>query len=146
MDYTSTAMGSRLLRTTILQPSTNVTTINSRLDAVQELLKNESQFFSLKSSLRHLGDLDHVISTIAKAPHLTNNQGHGTTVHVAESHINRLIALKNSLDTIKLISQTMNACTYDPLLCKIGQVSLTASYGSMMKLTKILASKPRKTR
>ncbi|SAL94820.1 hypothetical protein [Absidia glauca] len=122
MDYTSTAMGSRLLRTTILQPSTNITTINSRLDAVQELLKKESQFFSLKSNLRHLGDLDHVISTIAKAPRLTNNQGYGTTVQVAESHINRLIALKNSLNTIKLISQTMTAYARDPLLCKIGKL------------------------
>ncbi|KAI8336838.1 DNA mismatch repair protein Msh4 [Chlamydoabsidia padenii] len=136
MNYTTTPMGSRLLRTTILQPSTDIDTINFRLDAVQELLKKEAQFFSLKSSLKHLTDLDHVISAITKAPHSKTNPGQqqATTVYAAESHINHLITLKNALNTIGMISQTLKSYLHDPLLCKIDRLVSLEKLGDLRQL------------
>jgi DNA mismatch repair protein MSH4 len=41
LDHSQTAMGSRFLRTSILQPNNDLATIESRLDCVQELVINE---------------------------------------------------------------------------------------------------------
>lgn len=51
LNKTKTAMGARLLRNNILQPSTLVEQfINPRLDAVQELTENERMFEQLRQS------------------------------------------------------------------------------------------------
>jgi DNA mismatch repair ATPase MutS len=42
MNRTYTACGARLLRSCLLQPPANVDVINQRLNAVEELLSNES--------------------------------------------------------------------------------------------------------
>jgi DNA mismatch repair ATPase MutS len=44
----STAIGKRLLRSTLISPLTDLATIESRHDAVELLLSNEKIFFSLK--------------------------------------------------------------------------------------------------
>jgi DNA mismatch repair protein MSH4 len=49
LDRSQTPMGRRLLRMAILQPSTDETTINTRLDAVDELIANEQTFFSIQT-------------------------------------------------------------------------------------------------
>jgi DNA mismatch repair protein MSH4 len=46
-----TPMGSRYLRTNILQPSTDRDKINSRLDAVEELSTKEEMFFGVRQGL-----------------------------------------------------------------------------------------------
>ena len=48
MNETLTAMGSRLLRSTILQPSTETDVLNSRYDAVQELSEKEDMFYQTR--------------------------------------------------------------------------------------------------
>ncbi|CAO3593979.1 unnamed protein product [Absidia cylindrospora] len=136
MNHTTTPMGARLLRTTILQPCTDPDIINARLDAVEELLKKESEFFSLKSSLKHLMDLDHVISTITKMPRFTRDQSSRqmASIHAAESHINHIIALKNALKTILQVSQTLESYSDDPLLQKIGQIMAHEDLGNYRQL------------
>lgn len=61
-------MGSRLLRTSILQPSNNLATIESRLDAVQEFVANETLFFSIKDGLKAFPDIDKLISSFIQSP------------------------------------------------------------------------------
>ncbi|EFE34217.1 uncharacterized protein ARB_07168 [Trichophyton benhamiae CBS 112371] len=47
LNETLTPMGARLLRSNILQPSTEVSKLNTRYDAVEELSSNEGMFFAL---------------------------------------------------------------------------------------------------
>ena len=45
MNETLTPMGSRLLRSSILQPSTQADVLNQRYDALEELINKETLFF-----------------------------------------------------------------------------------------------------
>ncbi|TNN42250.1 MutS 4 [Liparis tanakae] len=48
LNHTKTTGGARRLRSNILEPLIDVDTINMRLDAIQELLRDEELFFGLK--------------------------------------------------------------------------------------------------
>jgi DNA mismatch repair protein MSH4 len=48
LNETLTPMGSRLLRSNILQPSTNKTTLNMRFDAVEELATKGDIFYAIR--------------------------------------------------------------------------------------------------
>ncbi len=48
MNETLTPMGSRLLRSNILQPSTQVPLLTTRYDAVEELAGKEEMFFATR--------------------------------------------------------------------------------------------------
>ncbi len=48
LDETLTPMGSRLLRSNILQPLTDNDTLNTRLDTVEELTMKEDVFFAVR--------------------------------------------------------------------------------------------------
>ncbi len=50
LNQCNTAGGQRRLRAVILQPSSDESEINGRLDCVQELIQNPELFFSLKVS------------------------------------------------------------------------------------------------
>lgn len=51
LNETSTQMGSRLLRSNILQPLTEVTNLSFRYDAVEELATKEEMFFATRQGL-----------------------------------------------------------------------------------------------
>lgn len=53
LDYTSTVCGARLLRTNVLQPLTDVGTLQLRLDALQELLESPTWRWSCQSCCRY---------------------------------------------------------------------------------------------
>jgi DNA mismatch repair protein MSH4 len=57
MNETLTPMGSRLLRSTILQPSTQKNVLTQRYDAVHELSTKEDMFFQTR-----LGQFNRVLS------------------------------------------------------------------------------------
>jgi DNA mismatch repair protein MSH4 len=50
LNSTLTPMGARYLRTSILQPSTDVTKISYRHEAVAELSSNQEMLFSIRQS------------------------------------------------------------------------------------------------
>ncbi|PVU93310.1 hypothetical protein BB561_003352 [Smittium simulii] len=84
INHTKTKMGSRLLRLNILQPSTDLQTINSRLDAVEELISNECTFFGLQEELKKIPDIDFIINNMIQ---ITDT----LTVKQAEKNINTII-------------------------------------------------------
>lgn len=51
LNETLTPMGSRLLRSNLLQPSTEGPKITSRYDGVEELSTNEEMFFAVRQGL-----------------------------------------------------------------------------------------------
>ena len=52
MNHTLTPMGSRLLRSSILQPSTQLGVLRQRYEAVEELSSKENTFFRIKQGSR----------------------------------------------------------------------------------------------
>jgi DNA mismatch repair protein MSH4 len=51
MNETLTPMGSRLLRSSILQPSTQAYVLTQRYDAVEEISNREDMFFQIREGL-----------------------------------------------------------------------------------------------
>ncbi|KAI9020836.1 muts domain V-domain-containing protein [Phycomyces nitens] len=102
LNHTCTPMGARLLRMAILQPFTDLKAIQERLDAVEELVENEEMLFGIQSSLKHLGDMDHIVSDIIKIPKKL-------TTRCAEAKINHVIKLKSALKAIKNIINIIKA-------------------------------------
>ncbi|KAI7863458.1 muts domain V-domain-containing protein [Spinellus fusiger] len=101
LNHTSTSMGTRLLRMSILQPPTDKKTIELRLDVVEELAEKEEMLSAIQSSLSHLTDMDHIISDIIKVPSKQS-------VRHSEAKINHVIMLKNAIKAIKEISNSLS--------------------------------------
>ncbi|KAJ3205231.1 MutS protein msh4 [Clydaea vesicula] len=62
LNHCMTPMGPRLLRMNILQPLNDEATIEARLDAVTELLKEEN-FYDVKNNIKSFKDIDFIISS-----------------------------------------------------------------------------------
>ncbi|KAM0752833.1 hypothetical protein T439DRAFT_299108 [Meredithblackwellia eburnea MCA 4105] len=58
LNHCFTPMGTRLMRTNILSPLTDVSHIDSRLDAVEELVGSEERFHAVRKALEPLKKLD----------------------------------------------------------------------------------------
>ncbi len=65
LDKTSTAMGARFLRAAIEQPLQNIDDINSRLNAVDELVQKRAQREQLSDLLDNIYDIERLCSRIA---------------------------------------------------------------------------------
>ena len=92
INFTKTAGGGRLLRSTLLQPLCDLATIETRLGCVDELLRNEKTFFELGSLLGEFQDLDHLaaLQFVQAAP--------SAGLYGCEQTISNVIFLKQSLD------------------------------------------------
>jgi len=103
LNETLTPMGTRLLRSNILQPLTDEKTIKTRLDCVQELSSSEEIFYTLKTAVKPFQDIDHLISAFIQVPTKP-------TVKHSEQAINHIISLKHTLKTIVGVVQPLGAC------------------------------------
>ncbi len=65
LDLTETAMGARLLRRALLQPSKNIEEINARLDSVEELVNNPEVMGELSAVLSDFGDLERLVAKVS---------------------------------------------------------------------------------
>lgn len=91
LDYTQTAMGSRLLKKWVEQPLNQPTEITARLDAVDELIKKPAARASMREQLRDVYDLERII----------------TKIEVGTATARDLTALRQSLAAIPLLKETM---------------------------------------
>ena len=93
INYTKTVVGARLLRSEILRPSTDLVTLQMRLDCVESLIGNNKVFTSLVSLLKAFPDLDKMLGglTVAKPKQVT--------VKTARQGIDTLIFLRQALKT-----------------------------------------------
>ncbi len=64
LDKTKTAMGKRLMRNWILQPLLNISTINSRLNAVDELVSNVILRGEIIESLYGIRDIERIMTKV----------------------------------------------------------------------------------
>lgn len=64
LDQTITPMGARLLANWIVRPLNKISTINYRLDAVDELINKQEKNSSIREHLRGIGDIERIITKI----------------------------------------------------------------------------------
>ena len=110
INHTKTSMGKRLLKSSLLQPLNDISTINNRLDCITELLENEKQFLKISNELKSFFDLDQIIS---KLIHSTNNSQHSKNL------ILNLICLKKLLENISTINLSITSSFSNSLFIAI---------------------------
>lgn len=105
LDFTKTAPGNRLLRRWLESPLVDITAINRRLDAVEELFKNFTTRRNLREVLRDVHDLERLM----------------TKIEVGSANARDLTALKISLRTLPKIAEFLSGVSSDILsACRDG--------------------------
>ena len=105
LDFTETAMGSRLLKKWLEYPLLNVLPINRRLDAVEELANDFSLRGGLRADCKEIHDFERLL----------------TRIEVGTANARDLIALKISLMCLPEIQQHMADVTSQVLMtCQQG--------------------------
>lgn len=64
LNDTQTPMGGRLLRSNVLQPLTDMDTLNKRYDAVDELQAKEDMFHGIRATLKNFLDADKILTAV----------------------------------------------------------------------------------
>lgn len=105
LDYTKTPLGNRLLRRWLESPLVEITAINRRLDAVDELFKNFTMRKNLQENLKEIRDLERLM----------------TKIEIGTANARDLTALKISLRVIPKIRSAMENISSDILIaCRDG--------------------------
>ncbi|CAZ85019.1 unnamed protein product [Tuber melanosporum] len=102
LDNTLTAMGARLLRASILQPLTDLSTLNARLDAVEEFTQHEEMFSQARQALKPFLDMDRLLTALITMP-VKPSLKH------SEQAINNIIILKQSLSSIAPVYDSLGS-------------------------------------
>ncbi|RPA93986.1 hypothetical protein L873DRAFT_1837804 [Choiromyces venosus 120613-1] len=102
LNNTLTAMGARLLRASILQPLTDLSTLNARLDAVEEFTQHEEMFFQARQALKPFLDMDRLLTALITMP-VKPSLKH------SEQAINNIIILKQSLSFIAPVYDSLGS-------------------------------------
>ena len=105
LDCTKTALGNRLLRRWLESPLVDVTAINRRLDAVEELFKNFTTRRNLREALRDIHDFERLM----------------TKIEVGSANARDLTAIKISMLALPKIKEVLRDVTSDILAaCRDG--------------------------
>ncbi len=99
LDYTRTGMGGRLLRSWMLRPLMDVSTINRRLDAVQELAGSVVLLSRVGKELEGIQDLERLVARVS----------------LAAAGARELVALRESLRRLPALAGSLSQ-TRSPLL------------------------------
>ncbi|KAI5296184.1 MutS protein msh4 [Ascosphaera acerosa] len=100
LNGTLTPMGARLLRSNILQPSTDGLKLETRYDAIEELTTRPDVLASVRQALRGFVDADRVLSSLTVVPTVV-------TLQHAESAINNVIVLKTYVSAIRPVCEAL---------------------------------------
>ena len=99
IDKTISAMGGRMLKRWLALPLKNAEKIKQRHEVVKFLLENETILHKVQGQIKHIGDIERLISKIA-------------TVKVSPREV---IQLKNSLEAIVPIKSVAETCDNEAL-------------------------------
>ncbi|CCM03700.1 uncharacterized protein FIBRA_05846 [Fibroporia radiculosa] len=103
-NHTHTAMGARLIRTNILAPITVHSSIEARLDAVEELVQTECCFNDVKQALKTLNkiDLDKLICSLA-----SSEAREASTAKPAAARVAQMLNLRNIVNVLPGIAKAL---------------------------------------
>jgi DNA mismatch repair protein MutS len=99
IDKTISAMGGRMLKRWLALPLKNAEKIKQRHEVVKYLLENESVLQKIQGQIKHIGDIERLISKVA-------------TIKVSPREV---IQLKNSLEAIVPIKSITETCENEAL-------------------------------
>ncbi|MBQ4118873.1 MAG: DNA mismatch repair protein MutS [Clostridia bacterium] len=133
IDKTKTAMGKRLMRNWVLQPLLNLTTINYRLNAVDELVSNVILRGEIIESLYGIRDIERIMSKIvygtANAKDLLNlsltaKKFPNLKVLLQETNPKLLKEIYNNIDTLEDITSLIDSAINEnaPLTLREGGI------------------------
>ncbi|MCJ1474638.1 MutS protein msh4 [Lambiella insularis] len=108
LNQTLTPMGSRFLRSSILQPSTEKILLEKRYESVQELVTKEEVFFAIRQALKSFLDMDRVLTDVIIIPTRP-------TIQHLEQSINNVILLKQSIKSVPPIFEALDGVTSELL-------------------------------
>ncbi|KAG4433065.1 hypothetical protein IFR05_011459 [Cadophora sp. M221] len=111
MNQTCTPMGSRLLRSNILQPSTQADVLTQRYDSVEELSTKEDMFRQIREALRPFPDVEKLLSSLIIIPTRPD-------IQQSEQSINKVLMLKSFVQSITPLFEAL-AGARSGLLCMI---------------------------
>ena len=100
VNETLTPMGSRLLRSNILQPLTDSDILNTRYDALEELSTKEEMFFAVRQALKPFRDADKMLTQLILIPLQPD-------LFITEQAINNVIMLKEFVGLIKPVFEAL---------------------------------------
>ncbi|KAI4089298.1 MAG: hypothetical protein LQ344_005516 [Seirophora lacunosa] len=106
LNHTLTPMGSRLLKSHILQPSTNAEILEKRYVAVEELASREDVFFAVRQALKAFVDVDRIL-TANRADIQITIIPTKPSVQYLEQSINNVIALKQYVKAIPAVFEAL---------------------------------------
>lgn len=112
LNQTMTPMGARMLRSNILQPSTQADGILiPRYEALEELCTKEDMFFELRKALKAFNDVEKLLSKLIILPA-------EPSLEASEKAINDVLLIKNFVTAVPALFQSLSSarCT---LLLKI---------------------------
>lgn len=89
LNQCKTAAGARVLRANLIQPSTDADTINTRLDAVAELLERDEALVDVGKVLPSLADCDRLLKLFMQQPH-KQKKGAASALSSAQQERRRL--------------------------------------------------------
>lgn len=119
MDYTVSPMGGRLLKRWITMPLISIPAIESRLQAVDFFVKNDSITQTLRSYIKSVGDLERMISKVAM--HKINPR--------------EVVQLRRGLEVLAPIQQSLQSCAIKPIAVLADKLILLEQVITRLKKT-----------
>ncbi|POS75070.1 MutS domain V [Diaporthe helianthi] len=112
LNETRTPMGKRMLRSNMLQPSTQVEgVLIPRYDAVEELCTKEDMFFEVRNALKRFGDVEKLLSKLILLPT-------EPSLEASEQAINEVLMIKSFVVAAPTIFNAL-ASAHSELLIRI---------------------------
>ncbi|PCH33162.1 hypothetical protein WOLCODRAFT_93032 [Wolfiporia cocos MD-104 SS10] len=104
LNHTYTAMGARLLRANVLAPITEQSSIEARLDVVEELIQNENRFNDVKNALKslHKMDFDKLICSLA-----ASEARETSTAKPAAARVAQMLSLRNIVKNMPVLAKAL---------------------------------------
>ncbi|KAJ7607391.1 muts domain V-domain-containing protein [Roridomyces roridus] len=108
VNHTYTAMAARLLRVNILSPITAQSSIDARLDVVEELVQSEERFTEVRAGLKALNkmDFDKLIASLASSETKPSMASKTASARVAQ-----MLELRNLVRNLPTLQKTLEGCT-----------------------------------
>lgn len=100
INFTKTVVGARLLRASLLRPLTDVASLETRLDMVEMLLKNNGIFNEVVEVVGRFPDLDKMLSGLCATPKTC-------TARTARIGIDTLIFVKHAIKTADALASAL---------------------------------------
>lgn len=112
LNQTVTRMGARMLRSNILQPSTQTEAVlELRYAALEELCSKEDMFFEVRKALKAFGDVEKLLTKLIVLPT-------EPSLEASEQAINDVLMLKNFVVSVPAVFESLAAAQCE-LLDKI---------------------------